>query len=89
MNYPKLFLLSLALIFCSFGCSNAEEVRSVAWYKAPENKAAFEEKLAWCRQHKENQGVDQNCINAETAFATMGSFEKVEEPKVPTFGVKP
>lgn len=89
MNCSKLLLLSLVVTLCAVGCSNAEEVRSVAWYKAPENKTAFEEKLGWCRQHKEKQGVDQNCINAETAFATMGSFEKVKEPKVPTFGVKP
>ena len=75
-------IVSLGVIGCS---EKQEEVKGVEWYKAPENRQAFEEKLAWCRQHKEKQGVDQNCINAETASVLRGSFKKVTEPAIPDF----
>lgn len=88
MKKILLFTLMVCAVSVAFsaGCSEKpEEIKSVQWYKAPENKQALDERLAWCRQHKEKQGVDQNCINAETASALGGKFEKVKEPAIPKF----
>lgn len=46
-------ILALASIPLLAGCKS-EETRSVEWYRAPENKAAFEAKLAECKKNPEN-----------------------------------
>lgn len=80
----KVILGTMVLLLMSLTGCNSEEIKGVEWYKAPENKQALEEKLAWCRQHKEKQGVEQNCINAETAYMLGGKMNqggKIKEPK--------
>ena len=69
MRTYKIFLLSaLALFPLTFtGCDKKEEVKTVEWYMAPENKAAYEAKLAECRNNPGGLKDDPNCINAATA----------------------
>ena len=69
----SLLMISSRLTGFSAGFSEKpEEIKSVQWCKAPENKQALDDKLAWRRRHKEKQGVDPNCITAETASALGG-----------------
>lgn len=82
-----LSVLFLVLAALAFGCQS-EETRSVEWYRAPENKAAFEAKLAECRNNPGELRDTPNCVNAFKAFDlnfTGGTFEKVKEPE---FGFK-
>lgn len=82
----KILALCAVLGVLTFaGCSSPEEVKSVAWYKQKENRAALDAKIAWCKENAAKAGNDQNCRNAVDALATLGSFEKVKEPAVPTF----
>ena len=66
-------------------CADEEAVKSVEWYKAPENRAALEEKLKQCRENPELRQNDKNCQNAADASVLGGSFKKVEEPAIPKF----
>jgi len=81
----KMTILTSAAIMCAlllFGC-NAEETRTVEWYRAPENKAALEIKLAECKNNPGELRNTPNCINARKAFElnfTSGKFDKVREP---------
>ena len=71
-----------AILVC--GCQS-EETRSVEWYRAPENKAAFEAKLAECKNNPGELKNTPNCVNAfkafELNFLQGGKFEKVREPE--------
>ena len=49
-------------------CGSGEETRTVEWYLMPENKAAWEEKLAQCRNNPGELGNTPNCVNARKAF---------------------
>lgn len=70
----------------------AEETKTVSWYAAPANKAALDAKLAECKNNPGELRDTPNCINARAAsekLATSGSFEKVQEPPIPTFSRPP
>lgn len=76
MRIDKMVLLAaFALLPLAFiGCEKKEETKTVDWYMAPENKAAFEAKLKECRNNPGELGNTPNCQNAELAnhkiFAT-------------------
>lgn len=69
MRINKVLLLaSLALLPLAFtGCDKKEEVKTVDWYMAPENKAALEDKLAECRNNPGELKDTPNCENATLA----------------------
>lgn len=74
-RYKIALILAVALLsLASFGCDKKAEVKTVEWYMAPENKAAYEAKLAECRNNPGGLKDDPNCMNAMTAqhrlFAT-------------------
>lgn len=79
-------ILMIAVAMMVSGCQS-EETRSVEWYRAPENKAAFEAKLAECKSNPGELKNTPNCVNAfkafELNFLRGGKFEKIKEP---TFG---
>lgn len=83
------FLAAIMFISTLAGCGKAEETRSVEWYRTPENKAAFEAKLAECKNNPGELKDTPNCVNAfkafELNFLQGGKFEKVREPE---FGFK-
>ncbi len=69
MRMNKMVLLAaFALLPLAFtGCEKKEETKTVDWYMAPENKAAFEAKLKECRNNPGELGNTPNCQNAELA----------------------
>ena len=91
----KILCLASALASVMFLCPvmvNAEEIKTVSWYAAPANKAALDTKLAECRNNPGELRDTPNCINAYAAsekLSTSGSFEKVQEPPIPTFSRPP
>lgn len=63
-----LLAATMALLpLSSIGCDKKEEVKTVDWYMAPENKAAYEAKLAECRNNPGELDDDPNCKNAFSA----------------------
>lgn len=83
---PLAALLAAAIIIPIFtGCDKAEETRSVEWYRAPENKPAFDNKIAECKNNPGELRNTPNCVNAfkaaELNFLQGGKFEKVKEPE--------
>ena len=82
------FIITMVAAILVCGCQS-EETRSVEWYRAPENKAAFETKLAECKNNPGELKNTPNCVNAfkafELNFLQGGKFEKVREPE---FGFK-
>lgn len=54
------------MIFSFMGCSS-EEIKTVEWYMAPENKEALHEKIAQCRNNPGKLSQTPNCINAQEA----------------------
>ena len=90
MRFTRFFILTLTLAaFCLPGCDKAEKTHSVEWYRAPENKAAFEAKLAECKNNPGELKNTPNCINAQKAFDLNflqgGTYKKTVEPE---FGFK-
>lgn len=77
--------LALSVLCLPLSACADEEVKSVKWYKAPENKQALDAKLKQCLDNPELQQKDQNCQNAADASVLSGSFKKVKEPAIPTF----
>lgn len=79
-----LVIMALATVTAFAGCKS-EETHSVEWYRASENKAAFEVKLAECKSNPGELKDTPNCINAfkafELNFLQGGKFEKVKEPE--------
>lgn len=77
-------ILIIAVAAMVSGCQS-EETRSVEWYRAPENKVAFEAKLAECKNNPGELKNTPNCVNAfkafELNFLKGGKFEKVREPE--------
>ena len=85
---------SLKIFFCAvtFGMlllgtcfsAQAEEVKTVDWYKLPENKAALEAKLEECRNNPGQLENTPNCKNARAAhselFMNGGTYQKVKKP---------
>lgn len=69
MRINKMVLLAtFALLPLTFiGCEKKEETKTVDWYMAPENEAAFKAKLAECRNNPGELGNTPNCQNAELA----------------------
>ena len=69
MHINKMILLmALAVLPLAFtGCEKKEETKTVDWYMAPENQAAFEAKLKECRNNPGELGNTPNCQNAELA----------------------
>ena len=49
------------------GCDKKEKIKTVDWYMAPDNKAAYKAKLAECRNNPGSLKGDPNCMNAMTA----------------------
>lgn len=82
MCINKVFLLmALAVMPLAFtGCEKKEETKTVDWYMAPENKAAFEAKLKECRNNPGELEKTPNCQNA--ALAQHKLFSKVPAPKI-------
>lgn len=69
MKTKKIIPLMLIALFLFpvIGCEKKEETKTVDWYMAPENKAAFEAKLKECRNNPGELGNTPNCQNAELA----------------------
>lgn len=61
-------LVASLLPFSFIGCSKVEDTHSVEWYRAPENRVAFEAKLAECKSNPGELKDTPNCINAFQAF---------------------
>lgn len=78
-------VLALSALCLPISACADDEVKSVAWYKAPENRLALEEKLKQCRDNPELRQKDKNCQNAADASVLRGRFQKVKEPAIPTF----
>lgn len=83
MKQTRILLGTLLLLGLFAGACNAEETRTVDWYKAPENAAALEAKLKECKNNPGELADTPNCKNARAASQALfkgGTFEKVKEP---------
>lgn len=86
--WSSALLFSALVLFSAPPFALAEEIRTVDWYTAPQNKVALDAKLAECRNNPGELRDTPNCVNARAAsekLATGGRFEKVKEPPIPTF----
>lgn len=81
-------IMALATLTALAGCKS-EETHSVEWYRSPENKAAFDAKIAECKNNPGEMKDTPNCINAfkafELNFLQGGTYKKTVEPE---FGFK-
>lgn len=76
-----LLLAALALSLLTLaGCNKEKEVKTVDWYMDPANKAAYEAKLAECKNNPGGMKDDPNCMNAMTAQHKL--FTKVPPPNI-------
>lgn len=82
MKTKKIIPLMLVGLFLlpAIGCEKKEETKTVDWYMAPENEAAFEAKLKECRNNPGELGNTPNCQNAE--LANHRSFTRVPAPSL-------
>ena len=82
----------LCLIVAAFAlsaCDSAEETRTVEWYLQPGNKAAWDAKLAECKNNPGELGNTPNCVNARKAADRQflrGTGEPSKPTKEPEFG---
>ena len=86
MKKIVMVLAALMLLLPVSGC-NSEETRTVEWYLKPENKAAWEAKIAQCKDNPGELGNSPNCINARKAFDRQFLRGGERKPTVePEFG---
>ena len=64
----KIAIIAVLAAGISLTACKSEETRTVEWYLQPENKAAWDAKLAECRNNPGELGNSPNCVNARKAF---------------------